>query len=62
MNGMNAFRSSGNVLDAYFVDWMCNVMGGERLARWECKTSELKDTKIYPGIFHSVYIYIFLRS
>jgi len=35
-----------------------NVMYSERLARWECKMLELKDTKIYPGIFHSVYIYL----
>jgi hypothetical protein len=36
------------------------VMDGERLARWECKMLELKDTKIYPGIFHSVYMYIYI--
>jgi hypothetical protein len=33
------------VLDAYFGFWMCILMGDERLARWECKTLELKDTK-----------------
>jgi hypothetical protein len=49
------------VLDAYFDDWMCILMGGERLARWELQDLELKDTK-YTQEFSTQYICIYLRS
>jgi hypothetical protein len=36
------------------------VMGGERFARWEYKTLELKDTKIPRNVPLSLYIYIYI--
>jgi len=35
------------------------VMDSGRLARWERNMLELRDTKKYPGIIHSVYMYIY---